>query len=71
MHRTFEFRPGLYLDDLKPCGKWPPGADIAAVLKTVNVLVINEISMGRADLFDMVDLVLRRIRKIDAPFGGV
>ncbi len=41
------------------------------MLKTVNVLVINEISMGRADLFDMVDLVLRRIRKIDAPFGGV
>lgn len=71
IHRTFGLRPGLYPDDLKPGGKWHPGANTAAVLRTVDVLVIDEISMVRADLFDMVDLALRRIRKTDAPFGGV
>ena len=71
IHRTFGFRPGFYPDDLKENGKWAPGANVTAVLKAVDILVVDEISMVRADLFDMMDLALRRIRKIDAPFGAV
>jgi len=41
------------------------------IIKTVDLLVIDEISMVRADLLDAVDAVLRRYRSKDVPFGGV
>jgi len=41
------------------------------VLQELDLLVIDEISMVRADLLDAVDLTLRRIRKSGLPFGGV
>jgi hypothetical protein len=42
-----------------------------AILKSLDLLVIDEISMVRADLLDGVDEVLRRFRDRDKPFGGV
>ena len=71
IHRSFGFRPGMYPDDLKPGGSWRPGSRVTSVLKAVDVLVIDEISMVRADLFDMIDIALRRIRQSDELFGGV
>ncbi len=41
------------------------------IVKSLNLLVIDEISMVRADLLDGVDGVLRRYRRSDLPFGGV
>lgn len=41
------------------------------VIKALDVLIIDEISMVRCDLLDMVDKVLRQIRDIDKPFGGL
>lgn len=41
------------------------------VIKSLDLLVIDEISMVRADLLDAVDEVLRRLRRNDKPFGGV
>ncbi len=37
----------------------------------LELLVIDEISMVRADVFDAIDYTLKRIRKNPAPFGGV
>lgn len=37
----------------------------------LDVLIIDEISMVRADMMDNIDLFLRRNRGIDEPFGGV
>ena len=37
----------------------------------LELLVIDEISMVRADVFDVIDYTLRRIRRNPAPFGGV
>ncbi len=71
IHRAFGFRPGMYPDDVKPGGSWGPNGKVASVLKAVDVLVIDEISMVRADLFDMIDIALRRIRKNSDLFGGV
>ncbi len=42
-----------------------------SVIKTLELLVIDEISMVRADLLDSVDQVLRRYRRNNRPFGGV
>lgn len=41
------------------------------VIKSIDLLVIDEISMVRADLLDAVDDVLRRYRDRERPFGGV
>jgi len=41
------------------------------IIQSLDLLVIDEISMVRADLLDAVDAVLRRHRRNDQPFGGV
>lgn len=41
------------------------------ILRTLDLLVIDEISMVRADLLDAIDATLRRYRRNDKPFGGV
>ncbi|AZA12394.1 AAA family ATPase [Corynebacterium gerontici] len=71
IHKAFGFRPGLFPDDIKPGGKWRPTVEAIKLLEILDVLIIDEVSMVRADLFDMVDQALRQIRKNKAPFGGV
>lgn len=41
------------------------------IIRTLDLLIIDEISMVRADLLDAVDMTLRRYRRNDKPFGGV
>jgi hypothetical protein len=41
------------------------------IMRTLDLLVIDEISMVRADVLDAVDAVLRRARRSSRPFGGV
>ncbi len=66
-----------------PFGIWLPGIkrqqteirrfskQKIAIIKSLNLLVIDEISMVRADLLDSIDEVLRRYRNPRKPFGGV
>jgi ATP-dependent DNA helicase PIF1 len=39
--------------------------------RSIDVLIIDEVSMVRADVFDAIDILLREHRDIDYPFGGV
>lgn len=41
------------------------------IMRTLDLLVIDEISMVRSDLLDAIDFVLRQYRQPDRPFGGV
>ena len=41
------------------------------IIRTLDLLIIDEISMVRADLLDAVDMMLRRYRRSEKPFGGV
>ncbi|GAB4032467.1 helix-turn-helix domain-containing protein [Spirosoma gilvum] len=41
------------------------------LLRTLDLLIIDEISMVRADILDGIDEVLRRYRNNSQPFGGV
>ena len=41
------------------------------IIRSLDLLVIDEISMVRADVLDAVDAVLRRHRHNNQPFGGV
>ncbi len=67
-----------------PFGPFLPGSDAQQqtqhqrfnkekinIIKSLDLLVIDEISMVRADLLDAVDAVLRRYKRHDRPFGGV
>ncbi len=65
-----------------PFGPFVPGSDThrshyrfsndkIGIIKRLDLLVIDEISMVRADLLDGVDSVLRRYRRSQQPFGGV
>lgn len=40
------------------------------IIRTLDLLVIDEISMVRADLLDGIDQVLRRYKNSNLPFGG-
>jgi DNA-binding CsgD family transcriptional regulator len=42
-----------------------------SIIRQMEVLVIDEVSMLRADLLDALDYTLRRVRKNNATFGGV
>lgn len=42
-----------------------------AVMLNMELLIIDEVSMLRADLLDAIDFMLRKVRKRDIPFGGV
>ena len=41
------------------------------IIRTLELLIIDEISMVRADLLDAIDMTLRRYRRSSRPFGGV
>ena len=41
------------------------------IMRSLDLLVIDEISMVRADLLDAVDAVLRKVRRSSDAFGGV
>ncbi|MBF0312802.1 MAG: AAA family ATPase [Oligoflexia bacterium] len=47
------------------------GKEKLKIIKTLDLVVIDEISMVRADLLDAIDNVLRRYRDRQRPFGGV
>lgn len=41
------------------------------LIRNLQLLIIDEVSMVRADLMDHIDVELRRIRRNSKPFGGV
>lgn len=41
------------------------------IIRTLELLIIDEMSMVRADLLDAIDMTLRRVRRSSRPFGGV
>lgn len=47
------------------------GKEKVRIIRSMDLLVIDEISMVRADLLDEVDSVLRKYRDKGKPFGGV
>ena len=42
-----------------------------AIIQSVELLIIDEVSMLRADLLDAIDWTLRTVRRENLPFGGV
>jgi len=72
VHSFFRFKPGITETAAKKtAGRLLKHKD-AEMYRKISAIVIDEISMVRADLLDCVDQFLRMVRRRkDAPFGGV
>ncbi len=70
VHRTFKF-PTSVLNKQHQTRINDGTADLFAVDGPVKRIVIDEISMVRADLFIAMDINLRHIRRQNKPFGGL
>ena len=73
IHSFFQlpFAPYVPNSTFKTEGIFRVSKEKQRMLRTLDLLVIDEISMVRADLLDSVDMVLRRYRDRSKPFGGV
>lgn len=70
LHRLFGYSTLTTIEDIES-GKARPGA-FTSTIRKLDTLVIDEVSMVRADLFDMVVASLERFGpKPQAPFGGI
>jgi ATP-dependent DNA helicase PIF1 len=66
IHSFFKIPPNfIEKDSLKIHSK------VAEIVKKIDTLVIDEVSMVRADLMDAIDSLLRQARENDTPFGGL
>lgn len=78
IHSFFQIAPGLFIPDLTirqdnndDRQKFRMNREKINIIRSLDLLIIDEISMVRADLLDAVDTVLRRYRNNSKPFGGV
>ena len=68
IHSFFGFHPGITVE--KAASKGRKLKD-TALLHSTDMIIIDEISMVRADLLDSIDAFLRAALKTQIPFGGM
>lgn len=77
IHSFFQLSPGVHVPGMReaePKGKerfYQMSKDKKNILRTLDLLIIDEISMVRCDLLDAIDDVLRKYKDRNRPFGGV
>ncbi len=72
LHSFFQLPFGLHLPGvIREENKRRFSGQKIALIRSLDLVVIDEISMVRADLLDSVDEALRRYRDYSKPFGGV
>ncbi len=71
IHSFFQLPFSPYVPGAKVESKFDFGREKRKIIASIDLLIIDEISMVRADLLDAIDSVLRRFRNHSLPFGGV
>jgi len=71
IHSFFQLPFSPYVPGAKVKSKFDFSKEKRKIIASIDLLIIDEISMVRADLLDAVDAVLRRFRDHGQPFGGV
>lgn len=72
IHSFFQFGFGPYLPGVSvPEKSFSIKKSKLELIKALELIIIDEISMVRADMLDQIDAELRRIRSSSEPFGGV
>lgn len=70
IHSFLQFAPGIYIPGMR-MRRYNFSEAKLRLLRTLDLLVIDEVSMVRADLLDQIDDTLRWARRSSAPFGGL
>ena len=71
IHSFFQLPLSPYVPGAKVESKFDFSREKRKIIASMDLLIIDEISMVRADLLDAIDAVLRRYREHGEPFGGV
>ena len=71
IHSFFQLPLSPYVPGAKMKQKYDFSKEKRKIIASLDLLVIDEISMVRSDLLDAIDNVLRRYRDGRLPFGGV
>ena len=71
IHSFFQLPFSPFVPGAKIESKFDFGKEKRKIISSLDLLIIDEISMVRSDLLDAVDSVLRRYRDRYKPFGGV
>lgn len=71
IHSFFQLPLSPFVPDASIKNRFDYSKEKRKIMRTLDLLIIDEISMVRADLLDAIDSVLRRFREHDKPFGGV
>ena len=71
IHSFFQLPFTPYVPNARIQSKFDFGKEKRRIIASLDVLIIDEISMVRSDLLDAIDSVLRRYRDHYKPFGGV
>ena len=87
IHSMFQLPFAGFIPDANPVVPIPPNVTLEtmatfhrhsrmaahrlAVMRQLELLIIDEVSMLRADTMDAINFVLQRVRKSKEPFGGV
>ena len=70
IHRFSGINTQTDIDYIKTIKESSNFKSLASRIKKVNIVAIDEISMLRADQFNLIDLIFREVTKKDIPFGG-
>lgn len=70
IHSFFQLPFSPYVPDAKVESKYDFSREKRKIIASIDLLIIDEISMVRADLLDAIDSVLRRFKDHGQPFGG-
>ena len=71
IHSFFQLPFSPFVPGAKMESKFDFSREKRKIIASIDLLIIDEISMVRADLLDAIDAVLRRFRDHNLPFGGV
>ena len=71
IHSFFQLPLSPFVPDAKVKSRFDFSREKRKIIASMDLLIIDEISMVRADLLDAIDSVLRRFRNRYEPFGGV
>lgn len=71
IHSFFQLPLTPFVPGAQTKNRFDFGKEKRKIIASLDLLIIDEISMVRADLLDAVDSVLRRYRDRYQPFGGV
>ena len=71
IHSFFQLPLSPFVPDAQIKSRFDFGREKRKILMSLDLLIIDEISMVRSDLLDAIDSVLRRYRDHYQPFGGV